>query len=446
MIRKNYFIFLTAIALFLVSSIAVFAQAAPVRGKVELKKADGTTVPAAEAAVDVYRTDAKGKLPSGKANKRGEFSFAGLPVGQTFMFVISAPGVQPQVFPNIKAGQDGLIFTVYEGDGKRLTEEEARQILAAPKPTTGGTGAATTPANPQDAAAAKKAQEEYEKQVAEVTAKNKRVENINQVIDKAISEGKSAFDSKNYDVAIVKFGEGYAADPEFAGTAPTFLNNRALALRLRGFESYKKSTTDTDNRASLLEAAKKDFSESISDFQKSLAMLKAATPADARQQKDFEANRKAALAGLVESYRLLVGTRADDTKTKEAAAALAEYDAAETDDSQKAKVMISMADTLRLAGDSTSAVPIYKKIYEKSPDNPDVLGGLGLSLFDVGVSTSDRNQMQEGLNLMERFAQVAPDTHPMKNDIRGAVEYLKTTEKLTPQKVTKPTPAPRRRP
>ena len=101
-----------------------------------------------------------------------------------------------------------------------------------------------------------------------------------------------------------------------------------------------------------------------------------------------------------------------------------------------------MADTLRLAGDSTSAVPIYKKVLEVAPDNPDLLGGLGLSLFDVGVSTTNREQMQEGLNMMERFAQLAPDTHPLKNDIKGAVEYLKTTEKLTPQKVK---PAPRKK-
>ena len=316
--RKNYFIILTITALFLLSSAAVFAQVAPVRGRVELKKADGTTVPAAEAAIDVYRTDAKGKLPSNKTNKKGEFGFAGLPLGQIFMFVISAPGVQPQVFPNVKGGQDGLLFTVYEGDGKRLTEEEARQILAAPKAAasnTNTTTAATTPAaSPEDAAAAKKAKEEYDKQVAEITAKNKRVENINQIIEKAISEGKSAFDAKNYDVAIVKFAEGANADPEFAGTAPVFLNNKAMALRLRGFETYKKSTTDSANKATLMESAKKDFSDSVTDYQKSLALLKGATAADAKIQKEYDANKKTALTGLVESYRLLIGTGADQTK------------------------------------------------------------------------------------------------------------------------------------
>ncbi|MEK7855828.1 MAG: hypothetical protein AAB288_07045, partial [Acidobacteriota bacterium] len=74
--------FVAAMAAFVVVDNA-FSQGAPVRGKVELKKADGTVVPVAEAIVEVFRTDAKGSLPSAKTNKRGEFSFVQFPVGQT---------------------------------------------------------------------------------------------------------------------------------------------------------------------------------------------------------------------------------------------------------------------------------------------------------------------------------------------------------------------------
>ena len=65
MFSKNHFTFLLAIALFLASSVAVFAQTAPVNGQVVVKKADGTTEPVAGAVIEVYRTDTKGKLPSG---------------------------------------------------------------------------------------------------------------------------------------------------------------------------------------------------------------------------------------------------------------------------------------------------------------------------------------------------------------------------------------------
>lgn len=454
MLRKNYFLFLTAVALFLAGSVAVFAQTAPVRGKIEFKKADGTTVPAAEAVIDVYRTDAKGKMPSGKTNKKGEFAFAGLPLGQTFMFVVSAAGIEPQVFKGVKAGQETLFYTVYEGSGKRLTEEEARQILTAPKKsadnTTGTTNTTNNdnakPATPEEIAAAKKAQAEYEKQKAEIEAKNEKVKNINQIVDKALTEGKAAFDAKNYDVAIAKYAEGINADPEFAGTAPVFHNNKALALKLRGYDSYKKSATDTANKAALMESAKKDFMEAIDDFNKSIAILKAATTTDPKLQKDYESYKRVALAGLVETHRLMIGTRADQSQHKEAVAALDEYTTVEADPALKLKTQVLMADVLRTSGDSANAVPIYKKVLEAAPDNVDALGGLGLSLFDVGVSNANKAQMQEGLNTMEQFTQVAPETHPLKADIKGAVEYLKTTEKMTADPKAKKTPPAKKKP
>ena len=83
MLRKNYLTILLAVVLFLTGSLAAFAQTAPVRGKVELKKADGTLVPVADAVVDVYRIDIAGKPSPSKTNKKGEFSFAGLPLGES---------------------------------------------------------------------------------------------------------------------------------------------------------------------------------------------------------------------------------------------------------------------------------------------------------------------------------------------------------------------------
>jgi hypothetical protein len=38
---------------------------------------------------------------------------------------------------------------------------------------------------------------------------------------------------------------------------------------------------------------------------------------------------------------------------------------------------------------------------------------------------------------MQKFADSAPETHPLKASVRDAVEYLKTQDKLAPQKTTK---------
>lgn len=441
--RKNYFVAVTLAALFFAfSATASFGQIT--RGKIELKKADGTTAPVSGAVIDVYRTDIKAKSPAGKTDKKGNFSFVGLGLGQTFAFAVSAPGIQPQIVPNIRAGMEDVSITVYEGDGKRFTEDEVRQSLSAPKtnPTAAASGDTAQPAQPAAAPTseeAKKAKAEYDKQVAEATAKNEKIKNSNTVINAALKDGRAAVAAQNYDLAIAKFDEGINADPDFAGSAPVLLNNKAEALRLRGYNSYKKSTTDAANRETLMASAKKDFTDMAAAYQRALDILKTGTDTDPAVQKNYAANRLAALAGLVEAYRLLIGTRADQTKNKEAVVALNQYVAVETDAAAKTKPEVLLADVLRQSGNSADAVPIYKQVLATAPDNVDAMGGLGLSLFDVGASNTDkaagREQMQEGLNLMKRFTEVAPETHPLKADIKGAVDYLVNTEKLAPQKV-----------
>src|SRR5687768_10149564 len=116
MSRKNFLTLIFAVTLIAVAGTQVSAQNAPVRGEVKLQKADGTTVPLADAVVDAYRTDIdSGKLPEAKTNKRGEFSFVGFPLGQRFVLAVSAPGVGPRIQPEIKAGMERIVIIVNEG-------------------------------------------------------------------------------------------------------------------------------------------------------------------------------------------------------------------------------------------------------------------------------------------------------------------------------------------
>jgi tetratricopeptide (TPR) repeat protein len=441
MLSRKYLISFMAIAIVLISGLVAFAQTAPARGTVTLKKADGTTTPVAGAVIDVYRTDSKGKLPSAKTDKKGNFAFAGLPLGQTFALVISAPNVKADIYPNIKAGMETIAIVVSEGDGKPLTEDEARSALTV-KPKEGDGQAA---ANSEEA---KKAQAEYEKKVAEVNAKNEKVKNVNEIVKKSLEEGRAAFEAKNYDLAVSKFDEGINADPDFEGSAPVLLNNKALALRLRAFDAYGLSKTDTTNKDALMEKAKNDFTASIAASQRSLEILKKVTNADANLQKAYDLNKYNAYTNIVEAFRLMIATKADQSRIKDAVDALVAYEAIETVPAQKVKNQLLLADALRLSGNSADALPIYKRAIETSPDNADAIGGLGLSLFDVGVSNTNKEQMQEGLNFMQKFADMAPATHPLKSSVKDAVDYLKNTEKLTPQKITttttKTTPAKKR--
>ena len=434
MLRKNYYTLLFAVALFLTSGLAVFAQTAPVRGKVELKKADGTVVPVADAVVDVFRTDIAGKPAPSKTNKKGEFSFAGLQLGGVYIISISAPNVRPQVFPGVKAGNEAVNITVTQGDGKRYTEEEAKKAVAAALPADEPNGKPV-----ELTAEQKKAQVEYDKQVAEITAKNNKVQQNDVLIRKVLEEGNKAFNDKNYDVAIAKYDEGITAEPDYVGSAPVLLNNKTAALLVRARINYNQSVKgDATVKAAGLTSVKKDLEDAVTASESSLKILSSATSTDAAIQKSYEANKLQALANRKEAYWLMAKTGTDRTKGKETLTAFQEYIALETDAKKKSDTQLALGDALRENGDAENAIPAYRKVLETSPENPDALAGLGLSLFSVGAGSVPENtaQMQEGLNLMTRFTEIAPDTHPLKASVKDAVDYLKT-KKLEPQKMPK---------
>src|SRR5215207_2510838 len=167
MFRKTYLnVSLTALV-FLLGSSAAFAQnVAQVRGIVRLQKADGTLVPVADAVVEAYRTDIdKGKMPTSKTNKRGEFTFVGFPLGQRFVLAVSGAGIGPRIQPEVKGGMENIEFVVNEGDGRQLTEAEVREAAKA---------SAGVPAG-ETSAANKKQQAELEAKNAEISKNNEKL-------------------------------------------------------------------------------------------------------------------------------------------------------------------------------------------------------------------------------------------------------------------------------
>lgn len=435
MLRK-YSKFLLTIAVVLTGSLAIFAQSAPLRGKIELKNADGTTKPAENVLVEVYRIDIKAKLPSAKTDKKGNFVFAGLPLGADLTLALSGSGIKPDLLPKVKAGGEDLTITVYPGDGSVLTEDQVRNAAATtPKQNSGQ-------ATAQQTEEQKKAKEEYEKKVAEVNEKNKKIEDANNIIKAALEEGSKAFQAKNYDLAVAKFDEGINADPDFPGSATVLNNNKALALRMRGFENYRQGTTDKANLASWLEKAKSDFQGSLGASQRTLALIGGISdPAEAGK---FNQAKFSALSNMVEVRRLLIATKADESEPDEAIKSLDAYLAVETDPAAKVKNQIGIADALRLSGNTAKAIAIYRAVLEADPNQTDAMGSLGLCLFAEGAGSSNKEQMQEGLNYMQRFSE-APDRPTdktymeLKQSVAEAVKYLKEQEKLTPQKGKTPT-------
>ncbi len=412
-------------------SVASFGQNAPVSGKIELKKKDNTVVPVEGALVEVFRTDIKSSGPADKTDKKGIFSFAGLQLGATFVLSVSAPGAQPSYLPNVKAGNDKITITLSEGDGRRLTPDEVRTALAQGSGGSGSTGELT--------AEQKKELAEYEKKKAEVENKNKKIEEETAIITRSLKEGNDAFNAKNWDLAIAKYTEGVAANPDFAGSAPVLLNNKGAALRERAVAKYNQNAKSTDVPAKLeaFRAVRADFAEAVEAYSRSWTILKNAQPGDIEDPKIKDAQIAAAVSGGKDTFRLMALTeQVDDTKLDLAKAMIPEYISIETDAAKKESAKLILADVYRVAGDAVNSIAEYRKVLETSPDNMDALAGLGFSLVNAGYLNNDKAQLQEGANFLQKFASVAPDSHKYKSDALGLIETLKTEQKIAPQKVT----------
>ena len=427
--RSHFFTSIAAVGVLLCGAASISAQVGQLRGHVLLKQADGTTVKAAGAQVDVFRTDLPGSFPS-KADKSGGFVYAGLPFVGRYIICASMPNAAPNLIPGARAGQDiDYEVVLSPGDGHRMTEAEAKALV---KPG----GAGTTPTG---GGGAKLSPEEEAKRKAEnerVAKENEKNININKVVGEAFKGGNAALTAKNYDEAIKQYDTGLAADSE----QPSLLTNKALALKARGVDRYNAAiqTKDEAAKTSGLELAKADFKAAADAANKAADIIKKAPAAtDPEEQKQQAINKYATMSARAEAMRLFV-TKADASQSDAGAAAFEDYIAVETDAAKKSRAQLDMAQMLLDAGAGDKAFTEFKKILAERPDDPDANLGAGLALF----STGDKVKFQEAANYLQHFVDKAPDTHKFKSDAKAVLAELKSTENVVPERMT---PAPRRK-
>jgi len=434
MFRKVLLSLFFAGVVVVIGNITIVAQFAPVGGRVVSQGADGKPAPVVGALVEVYRLDIKNTLPSTKSDKSGAFGFAGVPVGGTYVLSVSAPGFEPTVVPNVKAGNDKLLVTMSAGDGRKYTEDEVRQGMAA--------GAAGQQSG-EMTAEQKKQQAEYEAQRKEVEAKNAKATKVNEVVSASLKAGNEAYLAKNYDAAITAYTEGVNADPTYVGTAPVLINNRGAALLARATDSYNAAIKNTDVQAAIAGKLKtrEDLLAAVKGYSDAWTLLKNAPPAEVTDKANFETTKMNTLKGSRDVLRIAARTEQVDPAMIESAKVLIpEYVAVETDPAKKAEAAMIIADLYRVSGEYQAAADAYKKILETSPDNPDALAGAGLCLFALGaMNNNDKATLQEGANFLAKYVSVAPDGHKYKADVQAVLEQLKNEQKIAPQKVTTPT-------
>jgi tetratricopeptide (TPR) repeat protein len=433
--RRSYlFTSIIAAVILLLSAVVASAQMGQLRGHVLLKQADGTTIKAAGAQIDVYRTDLPGSYPN-KTDKSGTFVYAGLPYTGKYIIAVSMPNATPTYQGNVQAGRD----TDYElvlspGDGRRLTLDEIKKLMAT-------SGADTSVSGGTESAADKAKREDLIKQNAEISASNKKATDTNQIVGDSFKAGNAARNAKNYDEAIKQYDIGLAADPEQAA----LLTNKADVLKSRGVDKYNAAiqTKDDAARTAGIEAAKADFKGAAETADKASEIVKK-EPAvtDPNDQKRHEANKYSAFSVRAEAYRLFV-TKADQSQTDAGAAAFQDYMGVEKDPAKKSRAQLDLAQMLFDAGAADKAIIEFKKILDVEPDNIDALYGMGIAEISSGYAATDKAKLQDGVNYLQRFVDKAPDTHKFKADAKATIAEMKNTESVVPEKTTRP---PRKRP
>jgi tetratricopeptide (TPR) repeat protein len=432
MFRRYFFPVLASLAFVFSTSLLASAQNGQLRGHVTLKQADGTIVPAADAVVDVFRSDLPGDFNL-KANKKGEFVHAGLPLQGTYIISVSMPGAQPYYLPGVRTGRDEDVkIELAPGDGSRLTRAEIKTLMAkAPGDAPAG--------DTKTSAADKAKREELIKKNAEIEASNKKAEASNATIDRTFKAGNDALRAKNYDAAIAQYDEGLAADPEHPG-APALLTNKTMALNARAVDKYNAGVKSSDEaaRKAGIEAAQKDWRAASEASAKAVAMLKAMpAPSDAAAANAAKLNLYFALMTRAEAMRLFV-TKVDPGQVDAGVTAYQEYIAAEVDPVKKSRAEHDLAQMLFDANVFDRALSEYQKILEANPDDLDALLRAGQALFNIGAINTDKTKYQEAANYLARFVEKAPDTNPFKADAKAILDTLKDQENVKPDKAATP--------
>jgi tetratricopeptide (TPR) repeat protein len=401
----------TAAVLLLISSAIASAQVGPLRGQVQVKQADGKLAPVPGAQIDVYRKDLPGKFET-KADKKGNFVFAGLPFTGHYLIAISGAGVAPYVEPEVRpGGERDLSIIVGPGDGSRLTEADAKKFASS---------SAAAPAGASESAEDKAKREEAIKKNAQITAQNEKNKNINEIIGRTFKAGNDAYMAKKYDEAVAAYDEGLAADAE----QPALWTNKARALESRAVEKFNKGDK---------EPAKADMKAAADAAGKAVELIKAQTaPTDPAELNRFNLNKVVAMSVYADAMRLFV-SNVDKTKAADGVKAYEEYIALETDPKKKEMAEVQAAKIMFDANEYDNAIAAYKKILDRNPDDPDALVYSGMTLFNQAYLNNDKAKFQEAANFLQRFIEKAPDTHPLKADAKGVLDNIKASQNIKPE-------------
>ena len=431
MFCKNSFLSFFVVVMVSVCSVAVYAQDATITGKVTLKGESGST-PVEGATVNCYLltdfTEATENVCSpSTTDKDGVYRLTGLRAGAKYILSVGGAGIGPRRTDPVKPGSKDGSFIVEKGEGKILSKIEVWKDFAYAKQQSG-----------RQTDDQKKALAQYKEKSTAISAKNEKIEANNAKIGGLLKEGTAAYVARDYDLAIAKFEEGFKVSPDFVGSAPVFLNNKSAALKNRAVETYN-TAVKTKDAVKINEGkakAEKDLSNIITASHASYELLRNAKTSDITNQETHRENLFNSVDYAREAIWIMVQLSLVDIEKAELVKTLvAGYLDMEKDKTKKGKAQTTLASYIMLSGDFNSAIIEFKKALGYSGNDPDILAGLGLSLYSASYESNDRAQQQESLNYMAAYLKTAPKDHIMREGIAGAIEDLTKNKKLKPKKI-----------
>jgi tetratricopeptide (TPR) repeat protein len=378
----RFAIYVSLIIAFFISSAS--AQIGELKGRILLKQSDGSSAPLEGALIDIFRTDIAGKYET-RTNKNGEFTYAAVPYRGVYILAVSARKARPLAIYGVQAGRGKEYeITLNQGDGRRLTFEEAQIAAIAPESILADEGA-------------------------------------DKIANRAFTAGNSALVARRYEEAIKYYDEAITAMPN----QPALWTNKSIALKSRAIDNYNSalSSSDEQTKRDKMMVARNDWQAAYDAATKAgESVIIQPLPTEEAALRIYKQRKYFALLARFESLRLIV-MHVDASLADEGWAALQEYVNAETDPEKRNKARLDAAQMLLEAKVFDKALEEYRRILAVDSENIDAMLGLGLALYRRG----NKSEMQEAASYLKRFVEKAPLIHPLKTLGVETLEKLKSS-------------------
>ena len=445
MLRRSYLLF-SIFALMLAAGGSAVAQMEATSVRVETAE---TRAPVAGATIDLYRLDMAGKM-TGTTDKDGSVTFPGTMAGVSYIIVASAPKFAPNFLPGVKAGLAGILIPLSVGDGRKVSEVEARNAVKTLETGEGGN------LTPEQRAQILKTKAD----IAAVAARNAKITGDSEVANKLLNEGAAAFNAKNFTLAIAKYDEGIAAVPDFVGITPRFYINKGVSLKERAVAEYRRMLATKDmpqqDKNDISIKVEKDLGDAATAFGKAWDMLKASTATSPDMTKTVEGYREETITNALGTFRIAAQIKkVGEPVAIPAKAIIGGYLEQQNDAAKKAEATIVLADVLRQGGNYDASIAEYRKALALAPENPEALFGAALALImggttydDKGTEIKDKAKYQEAANYLAKFEPLAkgnPKYAEIAVEVPALVEVLKAAD-VVPVKETKTKVTTRKKP